>query len=179
MVKMTVQTESLAARVALGDSNVQDAEVIEVAQGPHNQVVQNDKLVKIYTKIRDARKALSAKFDEEDSGLKIQLEAVATELKKRCMVAGQTGFKTEFGTVYISESMKVSCGDWSMFGAWLKDQDPLVYLESRVKSTAVKDYMDSHNGELPPGITVFRESEARVRAPEKKLKAVAEPDQAE
>lgn len=165
---MVNKTESLAARIAIGDENVQDAEVVEVVESPQGNIIKNDKLVKIFLKIRDARKALSAKFDAEDGALKAQLDTISVELKRRCLNAGDTGFKTEFGTVFITETLKVSCGDWAMFGEWLKTQDPLVYMESRVKSTAIKEYMDAHNGELPPGISIFKESEARVRTPAKK-----------
>lgn len=175
---MTVETESLAARVALGDAHVQDAELVEVAESQHGHVVTNAKLVKIYTKIRDARKALSAEFDKADTDLKLQLERVATEMKSRCLSSGQTGFKTEFGTVFIAENLMIGCADWQMFGEWLKDKDPLHYMENRIKKTAVKEYMDANNGELPPGVIVTKESEARVRAPTKP-KASIEPDAAE
>jgi hypothetical protein len=127
----------------------------------------NDRLVKIFTKIRAARKELSAQFDEADGKLKRQLDQIEIEIKARCLATGLSGFKTEFGTVSIVETMKVSCADWTAFGTWLKDEDPLVYLESRVKSTAIKEYMEKHTGELPPGVTVFKETEARVRAPTK------------
>lgn len=171
---MEVQTESLAARIAVGDANVQDAEVVAVVESAHSNVVQNDKLVRIFTKIRDARKKLSAEFDLADNALKLQLDAVATELKRRCLETGQTGFKTDFGTVYITETLNVGCSDWTMFGDWLKDKDPLAFLESRIKKTAIKEYMEAHKGELPPGVTTFRETEARVRAPAKSGKAEPE-----
>lgn len=173
---MTVELESLAARVAIGDAHVQDAELIDVAESQHSHVITNAKLVKIYSKIRDARKALSAEFDTADKELKTQLERVALEMKSRCLSSGQTGFKTEFGTVYITESLMVSCADWQMFGEWLKDKDPLVYMENRIKKTAIKEFMDTNNGELPPGVVVAKESEARVRAPTKP-KADLTPDE--
>ena len=141
--------------------------------------LENDKLVKIFTKIRDARRDLKAKFEESDDALKNQIDIISSEIKSRCVASGITGFKTDFGTVSIVETTKVSCADWSAFGDFLKDKDPLVYLENRVKTTAVKEFIETHGGELPPGISIFRESEARVTAPRKAKASLDFDDQKE
>lgn len=120
-------------------------------------------LVKIYVKIRDAKSAAKKEFDKAEEAFNTKLATVATELKARAQAQGVEGFKTEFGTVYMSETMKVSCADWSAFGTFLTGKDPLEYLEKRVSSTAVKEYMKANEGQLPPGISIFKELEARVR----------------
>ena len=122
-----------------------------------------DRLVKIYVKMRDARSALKKEFEAADEKIELQMKQVGVELKARAQAEGVDGFKTEFGTMYMQETLKTSCADWGIFGEFLKDHDPLTFLEKRVSSTAIKEYMKEHEGELPPGINIFKEIEARVR----------------
>jgi hypothetical protein len=122
-----------------------------------------DTLVKIYVKIRDAKSAAKKEFEKAETAWNEKLALITTELKARAQAAGVEGFKTEFGTVYLSEIMQISCADWGAFGEFLKDKDPLEYMEKRISSTAVKNYMKTSGGVLPPGVNVFREIEARVR----------------
>jgi hypothetical protein len=127
-----------------------------------NQVAV-DILVKLYVKIRDAKSAAKKVFDTAEAKFNEQLAQVSTELKARAQAEGVEGFKTEFGTVYLSETMKTSCADWGAFGKFLEDHDPLEFLEKRISSTAIKDYMKENEGQLPPGVNIFKEIEARVR----------------
>jgi len=160
--------ETLATREAVGDPSTTPNETASVVSSQHAYVVPNDKLVKVFIRIRDAKAALRKKMEAEVEALDAQLRSVAAELKARCLTLGATSFKTDEGTVYISETLKVSCGDWGIFYDWIKENDKLDMLEQRVKAGEIKIYMDSHKGELPPGISIFRETEARIRKPTKK-----------
>ena len=159
-------SELLARAVVGEDLSVGDAVAVTseaVANSAAGGTLPVDRLVKIYVKIRDAKSAAKKVFDATTAGYDEKLAMVATELKARAQADGVEGFKTEFGTVYLSETMKTSCADWSAFGEFLKTHDPLEFMEKRISSTAVKDYMKHNEGELPPGVNVFREIEARVR----------------
>lgn len=170
-----MEVQSSAARIAVGDETVSTVQTTEVLSSEHAPVVTDETLVKVFIKIRDKRSELKRAFELEDTKLKLQQEQITTAMKQRCAAAGHTGYKTDFGTVYITESIKVSCGDWSVFYDWVKQTpDGLEFLEQRVKSGMVKEYMDKNNGELPPGISIFKELEARVRMPTKKASTLPE-----
>jgi len=64
-----------------------------------------DKLVRVYVKIRDAREALSRKYEEEDAALKEQQDVIKQELLDRCKSVGAESLKTEFGTVSARSTM--------------------------------------------------------------------------
>lgn len=130
---------------------------------PGQEQIPLDKLVKIYVKMRDKLSEEKRSFEATKKNLDEQMATVATELKARATQQGVEGFKTDFGTVYLSETMKTSCGDWEAFGKFLKNHDPLEFLEKRISSTAVKEYMKRTDGQLPPGVSIFKEIEARVR----------------
>ena len=152
-------------RVALEGSATMDNKAV-LDSSPKPQVenqVPIDKLVKIYVKIRDALSAEKKKYETIEAEFKGQMAMIATELKARAQAEGVEGFRTDFGTVYMSETMKTSCADWSAFGDFLKDHDPLEFLEKRISSTAIKEYMKQTDGQLPPGVSIFKELEARVR----------------
>ena len=128
-----------------------------------SEQVPIETLVKIFVKIRDAKNAAKKKFEAEAAELEAKLDAIATELKSRAQEQGVDGFKTDYGTVSLVETMKTACADWGAFGEFLKDHDPLEFMEKRISSTAVKTYMKDHEGMLPPGVSIFKEVEARVR----------------
>lgn len=147
--------------VTLSGTQTHDNKPVTDEETPH--IIPLDKLVKIYVKMRDKLGEEKKAYEVIEKDLKEQMAQVATELKSRAIQQGVEGFKTDFGTVYLYESMKVSCGDWSAFSEFLKDHDPLEFMEKRISSTAVKEYMKHTDGQLPPGVSIFKEIEARVR----------------
>ena len=123
-----------------------------------------DRLVKIYVKMREAK---AAEVKAHDARIKetydIPMAQIATELKARAQAEGVEGFKTDFGTVYMATDFKTSCADWGLLYSWLVENDALDFLERRLASGKIKDYMEAHDGELPPGVNVYKELQARVR----------------
>lgn len=122
-----------------------------------------DRLVKIYVKIRDAKAAKVKAHDAEIKVLDTQMAQIATELKSRAQADGVEGYKTDFGTVYMAVNFKTSCQDWGAFYDWIKQNDAIDFLERRIASSKVKDFMETNDGALPPGVSIFKELQARVR----------------
>ena len=133
--------------------------------------IPDDRLVRVYIKIRDAKKAKVKAHDAEVAVLDGQLKSISIELLRRTQERHNKGFTTDFGTVYIAETMKTSCADWGVFYEWIqKTPNGFEFLEQRIKSGSVQSYMAKNAGALPPGVNVFREIEARVRKPSTKAK---------
>lgn len=122
-----------------------------------------NKLVKVYTKIRDARKALADTFAKEDSGLKTQQTRIEGELLRFLQESKLDSVRTDSGTFYRQEDITPRGDDWEAFYAWVKEHDAFDALERRIKKTFVKEYMEGHEGAIPPGVTVFREYVVRIR----------------
>lgn len=153
--------ESTAVRLEVGDESQPAAE-----QAAASGVIADETLVKIFVKIRDAKKAFTDAHEAELlQRFEQPLKQISTELKKRLQSRTNEGLKTSYGTVYLAETLKVSCQDWGIFYEWIKKNDALDFLEQRVKAGEIKTYMEKHDGELPPGVSVFRETEARIRKP--------------
>jgi hypothetical protein len=120
-------------------------------------------VTKAHINVRDARTKLRQQYEASDAGLKevqVKLEAVMLDhLNKH----GMDSVRTAGGTFYRQEEVTPSAGDWNALYQWIKDNDAWDALERRIKKTFIKEYMEGHQGGLPPGVSVFREHVVRVR----------------
>lgn len=124
--------------------------------------MQYDRMVRAYMKIREARAALKAEFDAKDKELKSKLEMLDGEFIKAFTETGTTSIKTADGIVFRQTNTKATIADTSAFFPWVAENDAFDMLQKRVTVKAVTDYLEEH-GEAPPGVTVYREHEVRVR----------------
>lgn len=131
-------------------------------------MVDTARLVKTYIKMRDAKEEIAARHKEELAELSTNMHKIEVALLEAAIEQHVDGFKTEFGTASLVESMKVSCSDWAVFTDFLKDKDPLDFMEKKLRTSAIKEYMDASEGQLPPGVSVFKENTIRVTRPRAK-----------
>ena len=122
-----------------------------------------DKVAATYVKIRDARSALKKEYEAADLKLKDQLETIDGFLLATLQELGVESARTAHGTIYRSIDVKPSCGDWDAFGTWIIENEAVDALERRVKKSFITEYMETHDDELPPGISVTREFTVTVR----------------
>lgn len=122
-----------------------------------------DRLTKVYIKIRDKRAELKAAYDKEDVELKMKQEKLENAMLAQMNATGAKSVRTDFGTVYRQEEIKPSASDWDSLYRWIRNNDAFDALERRIKKTFVTEYMDTHEGALPPGVSVHREFVVRVR----------------
>lgn len=130
--------------------------------------IGTDRLVRAFIKIRAQRGANKKAFEAVDEELKAKLRTVENELLRRAQEQKVTSFKTADGTTYISEERHVSIADADEFTAFvLESGDPYFY-EQRPSLGHITEYQNAHDGNLPPGVRLFRENRMRVRASAKK-----------
>lgn len=124
-----------------------------------------ERIVKVYVKIRDARAARSKAFEEEDKALKGQQEMLRAELLDHMNKMNVEQIGTTSGVVYRDVKMNASCEDWSLFFEWLRAQpiDQFEMMQKRLSSQTIKQFMDKNGGQLPPGVSVFKEADVKIR----------------
>ena len=125
-----------------------------------------EKLTKAYIAIRDKRTEIKKAFDEEYNGLGEKLERLDAELLRFLQDNKSEAIKTTFGTVYRQEEVKPSCQSWQALDEWIEgnpDIAPSDVLEKRLSKKFITEFMESNEGALPPGVSVYREFVARVR----------------
>lgn len=121
------------------------------------------KIVQVHLKIRDKRALLKKAFEAEDAVLKGNQSRLEGELLRFLQENNTDSANTAFGTFYRQEDITPSATDWDAFYKWVAANDAFDALERRLKKTFVKEYMEAHEGELPPGVAVYREYVVRVR----------------
>lgn len=130
--------------------------------------VTDDRLVAVFIKIRNKVAEVSKEYEAQLDHLKGQQKQVAAEILRRLHERKATQTKTPLGTAFISEQMSITIADESAYGAFVLEQQDPSYYQKRAKVERVKEYMKAHDGELPPGLSVFRELTINVRAPRKR-----------
>lgn len=121
------------------------------------------RMVKAYVKLRDARTALKREFEEQDSALKAKMEMLDGEFLRLLETTQVESMKTEFGTIYRTEDVIPQAEDWAKFYAYVRENDAFEALEKRITKKHVKEFMEQHDGALPPGVRVFRKFVVNVR----------------
>jgi len=134
-------------------------------------VIETDRLVRAFIKLRAARKVLKSVYEKDDEELSTKLRRVENELLRRAQEENVEGYKTADGTTYIKEDQHVSIADPDEFMEFVKETGDLYFYEQRPSLGHVREYQKAHDGNLPRGVRMFREFRMRVRAAKKKGEA--------
>jgi hypothetical protein len=122
-----------------------------------------DRVVKAFVKIRDKRSEEKRAWEAKDRELKDQQETLESFLLGTMQTLGAKSVKTDHGTVYSAIEVTPQASDWDAFYAWVAEENAFEALEKRIKKTFVVAYMEDHDGELPPGVQVFRQHTVTIR----------------
>lgn len=130
---------------------------------PQPVVLNLDKITQAFLNIREARAALRQQYDKSDEDMKAAQERIEAAMLDHLNTSGAESVRTEAGTFYRQIDIKPSGADWQAFYDWIKEHDAWDALERRIKKTFISEYMEAHQGCLPPGVNVHREYVVRVR----------------
>jgi hypothetical protein len=125
--------------------------------------VSFDKLAAVYIKMRDKKTEMKRAFDEEEAKLKAKMNKIEIAMLQQLTAMDMNSVRTDHGTIIRQEEILPTGSDWGLFYDWVKENDAFDALERRIKKTFVKEYMESHEGAVPPGVSVMREYVVRVR----------------
>lgn len=112
------------------------------------------KLVKVYVKIRDKRKAIKEAYETEDKALEDQLDAINAELLEMLKTMGAESMRTEFGTITKRVYKRYYTNDWYSFHNFVKEHDALDLLEKRVSQGNMNTFLEENPDLHPPGLNV-------------------------
>jgi hypothetical protein len=125
----------------------------------------DEKIVAVIIKIRAALAALKQEYEKAKKTLDDQRTQLDVELLRRLNERGATQTKTNAGTAYIGEDMKVTIADEGALHVFLEEEeDPFGWYQKRIKVERLREYMEQHEGGVPPGLSIFKERTINVRA---------------
>lgn len=122
-----------------------------------------EQLVKVYIKMRDARQKLQQEFDEADSKIKTQQEAIQQALLELCKETGTDGLKTAAGTVSRTVKTRYWTSDWNSMKNFIKEHDAFELLEQRVHQTNMKSFLEENPNLMPQGMNIDSKYAITVR----------------
>ena len=107
-----------------------------------------------YIRCRDWLEADDAKHAERQAPVKERMQILEGAVTEALLAAGGESLKTEQGTAYRSTVLAVRCASREDFMDFVFDGRREGFLTSAVAKDAVKEYMQMHDGQIPPGIDV-------------------------
>jgi len=128
-----------------------------------DEKVSVEKLTRTYIKIRDRRAQLSAKFKEEDEGLKAQQDKVKRALLDYCKEQDVESVRTSAGLFYRSVKKRYWTSDWESMHKFILEHEVPEFLDKRLNQSNVKQFLEDNPDLLPPGLNVDSEYAISVR----------------
>lgn len=120
-------------------------------------------VVEHYITLRDHKTKLDAEHKARVGEIDAQMKNAETYLLGHMNNTNQKNAGFAAGTVIIGEKVMPGFEDKAKTMQFIKDTDNMELLSVRLSSTAVKEYMEAHNGELPPGVKVAVERTVSIR----------------
>jgi len=122
-----------------------------------------EQFTKIYLKIRDKRAELKAQFDQEDTKLEAQLNAVKAALLEYCKEQGVDSVRTQAGLFYRGIKTRYWTNDWDSMNRFILERGIPEFYEKRLNQTSVRQFLEENPDVLPPGLNVDSEYVITVR----------------
>lgn len=116
--------------------------------------ISADKLVAVYVKMRDKRAALLREYEEQDEGIKAQMEVVEGKLLDLCKSVGADSLKTQHGTVIRSVKTRYWTSDWNSMHKFVMEHNMPELLEKRISQTTMKQLLEENPDMMPPGVNI-------------------------
>jgi hypothetical protein len=113
--------------------------------------------------MRDARAALTKKYEEEDKAIKDQMEVIEHMLMDVCKKAGADSIRTGAGTVIRSVKTSYWTSDWESMHNFIKENQALDLLERRIAQRAMKDWLEAHPDQMPKGLNTESKYTVTIR----------------
>jgi len=133
-----------------------------------------DKAIAAYINIRDEIAARQKVFNESVADLREKQGKISAHIDATLTELGVDSIKsTTAGTAFRKTTPLISVGDKTEYAKFVMSRidelgsEGLCYLTMSASKTAVTDYMDENNDEVPPGIKYDQKTEIQIRKPTK------------
>lgn len=100
-----------------------------------------------------AMSELEAKLQKDKASLETITQRLTAELLKLGPDEGRRNIKTTAGTVYRKHWDRFKVADRDAWIGWLINTESVQMITNHVSPDNLKEYMEEHNGQTPPGIS--------------------------
>ena len=120
-------------------------------------------IVQHYLVLRDHKDKITAEYKAAVAEIDAQMKNAEMFLLNQLNESGLDRMGTAAGTVMVNVKTLPGFEDRAAFTEYVKLSGNIELLQARLSSTAVKDFMDAHGGQLPPGVKVTTERTVQIR----------------
>jgi hypothetical protein len=120
-------------------------------------------VVEHYITLRDHKSKLDAEHKARVAEIDAQMKNAEAFLLNRLNESGLDRMGADAGTVFVQVKTMPSIKDKASFVDYIKQSGQVELLQIRVSSTAVKEFMENNNQQLPPGVDITTAREVTVR----------------
>lgn len=125
--------------------------------------VDINQLVQAYLGLRDQKALLEAEHKAKVGEINAQMGNAEKFLLHHMNSTNQKNAGFTAGTVIVAEKMYPAFADKAVVMDYIKQTGAVELLQQRLSTTAVKEYMEANNQQLPPGVKVTTEREITIR----------------
>lgn len=122
-----------------------------------------EKLVRIYTKIRDAKAKMDSEYKQKADDLKSQMDIIKGSLLDYCKENNVESVRTPAGLFFRTTKTRYWTGDWEAMHRFILDRELPEFLEKRLNQTAVRTFLEENPDTVPPGLNSDTEYSITVR----------------
>lgn len=119
--------------------------------------------VTLYIQLRDKKAQMKSDFDASVAPLNEKMEKLEAKLLDVFNKTGMDSVKTEHGTAYTAVRTTASVADREAFMDFVKANEEWSLIEVRAAKTAIEQFRDNNDNELPPGINIRSERVVNIR----------------
>jgi phage host-nuclease inhibitor protein Gam len=119
--------------------------------------------VTLYIQLRDKKAQMKSDFDASVAPINDKMEKLEAKLLDVFNKTGMDSVKTEHGTAYTAVRTTASVADREAFMDFVKANEEWSLLEVRASKTAIEQFRDSNDNELPPGVNIRSERVVNIR----------------
>lgn len=130
-------------------------------------VVPLDRLTRVYLKMRAKIQEVEQEYDTKIEALKAQQQEVKNAMKDQMLKLGGKSFRTEYGTIMLTQKTRYYTQDWDSFKKFIVEHDVVDLLEKRIAQTNMAKFLEENPSLVPPGLNSDSEFEVSVRKPTK------------
>ncbi len=119
--------------------------------------------VTLYIQLRDKKAQMKSDFEASVAPINDKMEKLEAKLLDVFNKTGMDSVRTEHGTAYTAVRTTASIADREAFMEFVKANEEWSLLEVRASKTAVEQFRDSNDNELPPGVNIRSERVVNIR----------------
>lgn len=120
-------------------------------------------VVEHYITLRDHRAKLDTEHKARVAEIDAQMKNAESFLLNHLNESGLDRVGVGAGTVFVQVKTMPSIKDKAVFIDYIKQTGNVELLQTRVSTTAVKEFMENNNQQLPPGVDITTAREVTVR----------------